>query len=232
MIEENELPDFSIKKTPSGKESSLADGHMLVAIGASAGGVEALQTLFSVMPVDTGVTFVVILHTTAEANSHLAEIIQRQTSIPVITVRSSAKLRVNHIYCLPSDKEVELLDGEVLITDRTLSEERRVPIDLFFRSVAGTYKERAISMILSGTGSDGSPGYWPPSRRGRCEHCAGSWAGGISHDATQRHRTRLCGLRSPTRANSGEIGFSPAERGTHSNTSRRRSCTQCGKYRD
>lgn len=158
MIEENELPDTSVKKTISGKESNSSDGHMLVAIGASAGGVEALQRLFSAMPADTGLTFVVILHTTAEPNSHLAEIIQRETPIPVTAVRSSAKLRVNHIYCLPSDKEVELLDGEVLVTDRTLSDERRVSIDLFFRSVAGTYKERAISMILSGTGSDGSLG--------------------------------------------------------------------------
>ncbi len=131
---------------------------MLVAIGASAGGVDALQRLFSAMPVATDLTFAVILHTAAQADSHLAEIIQKKTLIPVTSVRSSAKLRVNHIYCLPSDREVELLDGEVLVTDRALSEERRVPIDLFLRSVAGTYKERAISIILSGTGSDGSLG--------------------------------------------------------------------------
>ena len=65
---------------------------------------------------------------------------------------------MNHIYCLPSDREVELLDGEVLVTDRMLYDERRVPIDLFFRAVAGTYRERAISIILSGAGSDGTLG--------------------------------------------------------------------------
>ena len=160
MIEEDGLPEASENKNSLGKEPTPPNGSgpMLVAIGASAGGVEALQKLFAAMPVTTGLTFAVILHTAPETDSHLAEIIQRATPIPVTAVRSSAKLRVNHIYCLPSDREVELLDGEVLVTDRRLSEERRVPIDLFFRLVAGTYKERAISMILSGTGSDGSLG--------------------------------------------------------------------------
>lgn len=160
-MEENEPPASLEKSETSVNQEpgvSGAGGAMVVAIGASAGGVEALQELFSGMPVETGLTFVVILHTTADPDSHLAEIIQRKTSIPVTAVRNSAKLKINHIYCLPSDREVELLDGEVLVTDRTLSDDRRVPIDLFFRSVAGTYKERTISIILSGTGSDGSLG--------------------------------------------------------------------------
>ncbi|HKV80661.1 MAG TPA: CheR family methyltransferase [Candidatus Sulfotelmatobacter sp.] len=162
MSNKNEARDASQQRDSSVEEEEghvpKGGGPMLVAIGASAGGVEALQKLFSHMPVTTGLTFVVLLHTAAEPDSHLAEIIQRKTSISVTAVRSSAKLRVNHIYCLPSDREVELLDGEVLVSDRTLSDERRVPIDLFLRSVAGTYKERAISIILSGTGSDGSLG--------------------------------------------------------------------------
>lgn len=131
---------------------------MLVAVGASAGGVEALQKLFGAMPAQTGLIFAVLLHTTAEPDSHLAEVLQRKTPIPVTALRGSAKLRKDHIYCLPCDKEVELIDGEVAITDRLLSEERRAPIDLFFRSVAGTYRRRAVTIILSGTGSDGSLG--------------------------------------------------------------------------
>lgn len=161
MMEEDEALAASEKNDSSlSEESIVADGGgpMLVAIGASAGGVEALQKLFSAMPAETGLTFVVILHTAAVPDSHLAEIIQRKTPIPVTAVRSSAKLRTNHVYCLPSDREVELLDGEVLITDRLLSDDRRVPINLFFRSAAGTYKERAITILLSGTGSDGSLG--------------------------------------------------------------------------
>ena len=161
MMQENEATAASEKNDSSpSQEAVVSDGSgpMLVAIGASAGGVEALQKLFSAMPVDSGLTFVVILHTAAEPDSHLAEIIQRKTPIPVTAVKNSASLKVDHIYCLPSDREVELLDGEVLVTDRTLSDDRRVPIDLFFRSVAGTYKERGISVILSGTGSDGSLG--------------------------------------------------------------------------
>jgi two-component system CheB/CheR fusion protein len=175
MLNENEAPDNSVAgnsangnsangdsatgNAPQAEDFSfLASGSpMVVAIGASAGGVEALQKLFSTMPAETGLSFVVILHTAAELDSHLAEIIQRRTPIPVAAVRGSAKLRTNHIYCLPSDREVELLDGEVLVTERLL-DDQRVPIDLFFRSVAARYRERAITIILSGTGSDGSLG--------------------------------------------------------------------------
>ena len=163
MADDNqpEAPDASSTDEEVLAEQSLAaeaEGPMLVAIGASAGGVEALQKLFSLMPVDSGLIFIVILHTAAEANSHLAEVIQRQTLIPVSTVRNAVKLKPNHIYCVPSEREVELSDGELVATDRTLSVERRVPIDLFFRLAAAAYKERAISIILSGTGSDGSLG--------------------------------------------------------------------------
>ncbi|MBV9484353.1 MAG: chemotaxis protein, partial [Acidobacteria bacterium] len=131
---------------------------MLVAIGASAGGVEALQKLFSAMPVDTGLIFVVMLHTVTHSDSHLAQVLQRGTPIPVTALRGSAKFRVNQVYCLPCDRELEILDGEVLSTDRVLRDERRVPIDLFFRSLAGIYKERAVTILLSGTGADGSLG--------------------------------------------------------------------------
>lgn len=162
MSNENEASDGSQRSDSFLEEASIVagggGGPMLVAIGASAGGVGALQKIFSLMPVESGLTFVVMLHTTAEPNSHLSEIIQRKTLIPVTAVRNSARLETDHIYCLPSDREVELIDGELLITDRTLSDDRRVPIDLFFRSIAGAYKERAITIILSGTGSDGSLG--------------------------------------------------------------------------
>ncbi|MBV9183941.1 MAG: hypothetical protein JO356_21760, partial [Acidobacteria bacterium] len=140
------------------KSRNRANGAMLVAIGASAGGVEALQKLFGRMPLDTGVVFAVVLHTVAPSDSHLPQILQRATAMPVTAVRGSAKLRANQIYCLPSDRELEILDGEVLATDRVLNEDRRVPIDLFFRSLAGIYRERAVTILLSGTGADGSLG--------------------------------------------------------------------------
>ena len=160
MREENQAPDALEKDSPVDQASTVAnkESAMLVAVGASAGGVEALQTLFGTMPAETGLTFAVLLHTAADSDSHLADVLQRKTHIPVTAVRGSAQLRKDHIYCLPSDREVELMDGEVLTTDRTLAEERRTPIDLFFRSVAGTYKKRAVTIILSGTGSDGSLG--------------------------------------------------------------------------
>jgi len=161
MPNENEAPDVSEQHDSSVEEELLAPGAggpMLVAIGASAGGVEALQRLFRAMPVDTGMSFIVILHTVPDPESHLAEILQRQTRMPVTAVRNSSKLEVDHVYCLPSDREVELLDGEVHVTDRALNDERRLPIDLFFRSVASIYRERAITIILSGTGTDGSLG--------------------------------------------------------------------------
>jgi two-component system CheB/CheR fusion protein len=131
---------------------------MIVAIGASAGGVEALQKLFTAMPAKSGLTFLVMLHTLPQPDSHLAEIIQKKTSIPVTAVGNSARFEVNHIYCLPSDKQAEFFDSQVRITDHELSVERRAAIDLLFRSVAEVYKERAITILLSGSGTDGSLG--------------------------------------------------------------------------
>ena len=161
MSNDPEVPDPPQEEESFNEEEPVGvngNGPMAVAIGASAGGVEALQKMFHLMPVDSGLIFLVLLHTVSEPDSHLADILQRETLLPVTAVRRSIKLNTDHIYCVPSDKEVEFVDGELIVTDRKLSEERRVPIDLFLRSVAAAYKERAISIILSGTGSDGSLG--------------------------------------------------------------------------
>ncbi|MBV9145507.1 MAG: PAS domain-containing protein [Acidobacteria bacterium] len=161
MTEENESSEvLETSDSPIGEVSSKGENTdpMLVAIGASAGGVEALQELFGAMPAEPGLTFLVMLHTAPEPDGRLSEVIQRKTSIPVTAPRRSAKLRMNHIYCLPCDRELELLQGEVLVTERKFDMDRSAAIDLLFRSVAGIYKERAISVLLSGTGADGSLG--------------------------------------------------------------------------
>ena len=134
------------------------DDFLIVGVGASAGGIQALKQFFSQVPGDSNMAYVVILHMSPEYESKLAEILQSTSSIPVKQVRSQEKIRPNHVYVIPPNRSLEMKDGHVAPTERIGLEERRSPIDLFFRTLADTNDSRAVSVILSGTGSDGSTG--------------------------------------------------------------------------
>ena len=130
----------------------------VVGIGASAGGLEALEHLFGAMPVDTGLTFVVVTHQQSGRKSLLPEILARHTQIPVVEVDRAMALEPDHIFIAAPGRDLAIEDG--MLTPRELSRDRRphMPIDAFFRSLAHARGERAIGIVLSGTGSDGSLG--------------------------------------------------------------------------
>ena len=134
------------------------DDFLIVGVGASAGGIQALKQFFSRVPPLSNMAYVVILHMSPEYESKLAEILQNTSSIPVKQVQSQEKIRPNHVYVIPPNRSLEMKDGHVAPTERIGLEERRSPIDLFFRTLADTNDSRAVSVILSGTGSDGSTG--------------------------------------------------------------------------
>jgi two-component system CheB/CheR fusion protein len=134
-------------------------GLMLVGIGASAGGVDALLRFFEKMPADSGLAFAVVLHTAPGHESRLAEVLQTRTRMPVAQVTESALVERDRVYCVPPDRRV-LMDGGHINLDGEESNEngRRAPIDLFFRELARAYKDKAIAVVLSGAGADGSLG--------------------------------------------------------------------------
>jgi two-component system, chemotaxis family, CheB/CheR fusion protein len=130
----------------------------IVGIGSSAGGLEALEKLFDAMPPDPGAAFVVVAHLDPTRESHLTELLSRRTKMPVVEVDGELKVEVDHVYVIAPDQSLEL--NEDILHPSKPSEPRaqRRPVDLFFRSLAENQKERAIGIILSGTGTNGATG--------------------------------------------------------------------------
>lgn len=129
----------------------------VVAIGASAGGLDALEKLFDKLPSDSGATFVVIQHLSPDHKSIMDSLLARHTSMPIQTVTHNMVIAPDTVYLIPPGSLMQLEDNRFLLTPkfpRTLN----LPIDIFFQSLAANYKERSIGVVLSGTGSDGTRG--------------------------------------------------------------------------
>ena len=131
---------------------------MTVGIGASAGGIKPLKEFFAAMPGDSGMAFVVILHLSPEHESQLPEVLQTNTEMPVIQVRETVKLQPNHVYVIPPTKYLAMADGEIRLIEPEIILGKRVPIDLFFRTLAAAHGKDSVCVVLSGTGADGASG--------------------------------------------------------------------------
>src|SRR5438477_4746579 len=127
----------------------------VVGLGASAGGVAALQEFFSGMDPKSGLGFVVVMHLSPEHESQLPSVLQQKTKMPVTQVTESVKVRPNHVYVIPPNHQLTLTDSTLHLVPPQQPPGRRVTIDLFFRTLAQAYGQRAVCIILSGTDSDG-----------------------------------------------------------------------------
>ena len=130
----------------------------VVGIGASAGGIVAMKQFFSHVPPDSGVAYAVILHLSPDHDSRLAEVLQTTAPIPVSQVNGRVRIEKNHVYVVPPNKTMEITNGHLLLKEITRFEQRRAPVDLFFRTLADTHGSRAVCVVLSGTGPNGSAG--------------------------------------------------------------------------
>ena len=131
---------------------------LIVGLGASAGGVQALREFFEHVPAATGMAYVVILHLSPDYDSKLAEVIQAIASIPVTKVTEKVAVEPDHIYVVPPNRHLIMSDGYILVSDNTWEGERRAPVDIFFRTLAESHGPRAVCVVLSGTGANGSMG--------------------------------------------------------------------------
>ena len=131
---------------------------LLVGLGASAGGVQALRKFMENVRADSGMAYMVVLHLAAEQESNLPEILQGVTEIPVTVVTDPTPVRPNHVYVIPPNKHLAMSDGYLRLAEFTRPRGRLIPIDLFFRSLADTHPTQAAGVVLSGTGSDGTQG--------------------------------------------------------------------------
>ncbi len=129
----------------------------VVGIGASAGGLEALQQFLTFLPSNTGMAYVIIQHLAPNHKSLLADILGKYSAMPVTEIRDGMQVERNHIYMIPPKYNVEI-HSEVLRLIEHDPEKINHPIDVFFRSLAQEYQNRSVTVILSGTGSDGTNG--------------------------------------------------------------------------
>ncbi len=130
----------------------------IVGIGASAGGLEALQELFQNMPTDTGAGFVVVTHQHPDHQSLLAELLSRETGMPVVNAVDGQRVEPNHVYVETPGSQLAILNGVLHKMGVIRDDLPRLPIDYFFRSLAQDQQGCAVGIILSGTGSDGTLG--------------------------------------------------------------------------
>jgi two-component system CheB/CheR fusion protein len=136
----------------------MATDFPIVGIGASAGGVEALEAFFAAMPAENGMAFVVVMHLDPTHASWLADIIGRRTSMPVTAAREGEAVQPGQVYVLPPGAIVSISQGRLHLRERGARAAERAPVDIFFNSLAEDCGENAVGIVLSGSGSDGTLG--------------------------------------------------------------------------
>ena len=145
----------SVAKTSAAK----AKNPLCVAgVGASAGGLSALRTLFGAMPQASDIAFVVVQHLTPDHKSYLAELLGQSTPIPVLQAEQGMRVEPDHIYVIPPNTSMSIVQSVLHLVPPEEAHGHRMPIDHFFRTLGEDQGERAIGIVLSGAGSDGAAG--------------------------------------------------------------------------
>ncbi|TPQ26558.1 chemotaxis protein CheB [Methylomonas koyamae] len=152
-------PSNPVPEIRSGKTRTDTDNvPPIIAIGTSAGGLEALEQFFGRVLPACGVAFVVIQHLDPDHQGMLPQLLQRVTPLTVIQTRNRMKVKADWVYVIPPNKDLSVLHGRLHLLEPQAPRGLRLPIDSFFRALADDQRERAIGVILSGMGSDGTLG--------------------------------------------------------------------------
>ena len=144
-------------------DDAATDGNancLIVGVGASAGGLAAFEAFFSGMPAgtETGMAFVLVQHLAPDHASILSELVGRFARMQVFEVEDGMQVKPNSIYIIPPNRDLAVREGALRLSEPESARGRRLPIDFFFRSLAADQRERAVGVVLSGTGSDGTLG--------------------------------------------------------------------------
>jgi two-component system CheB/CheR fusion protein len=130
----------------------------VIGVGASAGGLDAFKKLLKAIPQDSGMAFILVQHLDPAHESILADLLQKVTKIPVQEITDNIQVEADHIYIIPSNKLLTATDGILQLSDRLPKNQRNLPIDIFFSSLAEVHRNHAVGVVLSGTASDGTLG--------------------------------------------------------------------------
>jgi two-component system, chemotaxis family, CheB/CheR fusion protein len=147
-------------QAPAGDEAGkgTTKSFPIVGLGSSAGGLEAVQELLQRLPANTGMAFVLVQHLDPKHKSLLPEILAKATSMPVTRAEDGTVVEVDHVYVMPPNTRLSISHGVLHLQSRVSIDGQHLPIDHFLRSLAEDQHEHAISVILSGNGSDGAEG--------------------------------------------------------------------------
>ncbi len=145
------------KISPDALPEQAGFNGYVVCIGASAGGLEALEKFFTTCPLETGAAFVVVQHLSPDYKSMMNQLLSRYTTMPVIMVEDGMVIEADHVYLIPPGTIMHVTAGHLHLTPKN-PRGLTLPIDIFFTSLAEIYGRQAVGVILSGTGSDGTRG--------------------------------------------------------------------------
>jgi chemotaxis methyl-accepting protein methylase len=156
---EGERLALTNKSSPTHEGKGSQSGvPIVVGIGASAGGLEALDLFLRNVPADSGLAFVIVQHLDPTQKSSMVELLQRATSMKVLQVKDRTPVQPACVYLIPPNKQMSILHGCLHLLDRVATHGLHLPIDYFFRSLADDQQECSIGVVLSGMGSDGTLG--------------------------------------------------------------------------
>ena len=154
-------PQSIVKNTPAKAEKTGNDKHgfsgYVVAIGASAGGLDALERFFDELAPNSGAAIVVIQHLSPDHKSMMDNLLARHTSMPVLMAENGLSIQANRVYLIPPGKNMTMAGSQLRLVPKS-PHGLSLPIDLFFHSLAKEFGNRCVGVILSGTGSDGTRG--------------------------------------------------------------------------
>ena len=146
------------KTASNGKSTPTQKKSYIVGIGASAGGLEAINAFFESVPANSGLSFVLIQHLSPDYKSMMPELLAKHTTLNINKVTDAVTVEPNTIYTIPADKNISISGGKLYLEDRASPKTLNLPINIFFKCLAEDQKERAIGVVLSGTGSDATLG--------------------------------------------------------------------------
>lgn len=189
--------DKTTKTTKTNKNSKVEaapSSFPIVGIGASAGGLEAFKGFFESLPSQINIAIVVVQHLAPKYKSIMGSLLKRYTCMKIFEAKDNLKIEPNCIYLNPPDKDVAVMDGTIQLIDPLQTHCTRLPIDFFFRSLSEDQGEKAICIVLSGTGTDGTIGL-------KAVKCAGGMT--MAQDENQAKYDSM-----PRNAiNTGEVDF-------------------------
>jgi two-component system, chemotaxis family, CheB/CheR fusion protein len=150
--------DNRVNEEENGPSAVHGEDFVIVAIGASAGGLEAFTELVKGLPADTGMAFVLVQHLDPTHHSMLTELLAKSTSMSVTEVKNGMRVEANHVYVIPPNSMMSIADRVLQLNPREDFYATRMTVDHFMRSLAEDQGGRSVGVILSGSGTDGTLG--------------------------------------------------------------------------